>query len=112
MNNSINREDQHDLNRMIKQYGSVTILDYIVDAMTEESKVPNQTADALVFQQMPESERELAERAVREQTESVRCSFCGKKREQVENIIAGPNVFICIDCVGLCNEIIEKGQEA
>ena len=38
--------------------------------------------------------------------ETIRCSFCGKKQEQVNRIIAGPNVFICNECVELCSGII------
>lgn len=41
--------------------------------------------------------------------DSLRCSFCGKRRDQVTNLIAGPGVYICVECVGLCNDII--GQE-
>jgi ATP-dependent Clp protease ATP-binding subunit ClpX len=41
---------------------------------------------------------------------SMRCSFCGKARKEVEKLIAGPGVYICNRCVGLCNEIIEKEQ--
>ncbi len=37
---------------------------------------------------------------------SIRCSFCGKRQEQVERIIAGPNVYICNECVELCNSIL------
>jgi ATP-dependent Clp protease ATP-binding subunit ClpX len=40
--------------------------------------------------------------------EKLRCSFCGKWREQVTNLIAGPGVYICVECVELCNEIISK----
>jgi ATP-dependent Clp protease ATP-binding subunit ClpX len=44
---------------------------------------------------------------------SLRCSFCGKSRDQVRKLIAGPTVFICDECVGLCNDIIsEEWQEA
>ncbi|MBQ3089639.1 MAG: AAA family ATPase, partial [Oscillospiraceae bacterium] len=39
--------------------------------------------------------------------ESIRCSFCGKRQEQVSRIIAGPNVYICNECVSLCNGIIQ-----
>ena len=36
-----------------------------------------------------------------------RCSFCGKNQDQVRKLIAGPNrVFICDQCISLCNEII------
>jgi ATP-dependent Clp protease ATP-binding subunit ClpX len=43
----------------------------------------------------------------------LRCSFCGKSRDQVRKLIAGPTVYICDECVGLCNDIIsEEWQEA
>jgi ATP-dependent protease Clp ATPase subunit len=35
-----------------------------------------------------------------------RCSFCGKKQSSEIRLIAGPGVFICNQCVGLCNEIL------
>lgn len=38
----------------------------------------------------------------------LKCSFCGKSQDQVEKLIAGPGVYICDECVGLCNEIIEE----
>ena len=43
----------------------------------------------------------------------VLCSFCGKKQDEVKKLIAGPNVFICDECISLCNEIVleDKGQE-
>jgi ATP-dependent Clp protease ATP-binding subunit ClpX len=44
---------------------------------------------------------------------NLRCSFCGKSRDQVRKLIAGPTVYICDECVGLCNEIIsEDWQES
>ncbi len=39
---------------------------------------------------------------------SVRCSFCGKAQENVRKIVAGPGVYICDECVDLCNSIIES----
>ena len=39
--------------------------------------------------------------------ETIRCSFCGKKQEQVSRIIAGPNVYICNECVTLCSGILQ-----
>ena len=36
------------------------------------------------------------------------CSFCGKAKHQVLKLIAGPGVYICDDCVSLCNDIIEQ----
>lgn len=40
---------------------------------------------------------------------NVRCSFCGKHQDQVQRIIAGPNVFICNECISLCNSILGEG---
>ena len=37
-----------------------------------------------------------------------RCSFCGKSQEEVKTLVAGPGVFICDECVQLCQAIIEK----
>ena len=44
--------------------------------------------------------------AKNEETHNVRCSFCGKRQEQVRRLIAGPGVYICNECVGLCNDIL------
>jgi len=38
----------------------------------------------------------------------LRCSFCGKPQDQVRRLIAGPNVYICNECIELCQEIIEE----
>ncbi|MBA4349214.1 MAG: ATP-dependent Clp protease ATP-binding subunit ClpX [Thermodesulfovibrio sp.] len=38
----------------------------------------------------------------------LRCSFCGKGQDEVKKLIAGPMVYICDECVGLCDEIIEE----
>ena len=35
-----------------------------------------------------------------------KCSFCGRPQEEVKKLIAGPSVYICDECVGLCNDII------
>ena len=39
---------------------------------------------------------------------TIRCSFCGKKQEEVERIIAGPGVYICDECIKVCTSIIEN----
>ena len=44
----------------------------------------------------------------REQSRKIRCSFCGKSQEQVQRIIAGPGVYICNECIGVCTNIIEE----
>ncbi|NLB46339.1 MAG: ATP-dependent Clp protease ATP-binding subunit ClpX [Microbacteriaceae bacterium] len=43
-----------------------------------------------------------------ESSELLKCSFCGKSQKQVQQLIAGPQIYICDECVGLCNEIIEE----
>jgi ATP-dependent Clp protease ATP-binding subunit ClpX len=40
--------------------------------------------------------------------ELVKCSFCGKSQKQVKKLIAGPSVYICDECIDLCNEIIDE----
>ena len=40
-------------------------------------------------------------------TKSVKCSFCGKPQEMVKRIVAGPNAYICDECINICNNIIE-----
>jgi ATP-dependent Clp protease ATP-binding subunit ClpX len=36
------------------------------------------------------------------------CSFCGKNQSEVKKLIAGPSVYICDECVSLCNDIIKE----
>jgi ATP-dependent Clp protease ATP-binding subunit ClpX len=43
-----------------------------------------------------------------ESADLFKCSFCGKSQKQVQQLIAGPGVYICDECVELCNEIIEE----
>ena len=44
-------------------------------------------------------------------TTPLKCSFCGKGQDEVKKLIAGPSVFICNECVDLCNEIITEEWE-
>jgi ATP-dependent Clp protease ATP-binding subunit ClpX len=44
----------------------------------------------------------------RDQRETLFCSFCGKSQNQARRLIAGPNVYICDECVGLCNDIVAE----
>lgn len=43
---------------------------------------------------------------MQERIDEVKCSFCGKPQKQVRKLIAGPGVYICDECIGLCNEIL------
>ena len=40
--------------------------------------------------------------------DKLNCSFCGKDQDEVKKLIAGPSVYICNECVDLCNDIIEE----
>jgi ATP-dependent Clp protease ATP-binding subunit ClpX len=51
------------------------------------------------------SEGQAAAAAIR-----VRCSFCAKPSSEVEKVIAGPGVYICNECVGLCGDILRSEQ--
>ncbi len=42
---------------------------------------------------------------------SLRCSFCGKGQKEVKKLIAGPGVYICDECIDLCNDIIDEEKE-
>ena len=39
---------------------------------------------------------------------NVKCSFCGKTQENVKKIVAGPGVYICDECIGICKNIVEE----
>jgi ATP-dependent Clp protease ATP-binding subunit ClpX len=43
-----------------------------------------------------------------EKRESLACSFCGKTQKEVKKLVAGPTVYICDECIGLCNDIIAE----
>jgi ATP-dependent Clp protease ATP-binding subunit ClpX len=44
-------------------------------------------------------------------TEKLRCSFCGKHQGEVKKLIAGPTVYICNECIDICNEILADETE-
>jgi ATP-dependent Clp protease ATP-binding subunit ClpX len=49
---------------------------------------------------------------VRRPDDTLRCSFCGKSQNEVKKLIAGPTVYICNECIDICNEIISDDQQA
>ncbi|MBA3247214.1 MAG: ATP-dependent Clp protease ATP-binding subunit ClpX [Pyrinomonadaceae bacterium] len=49
---------------------------------------------------------------VRRSDDTLRCSFCGKSQNEVKKLIAGPTVYICNECIDICNEIITDDQQA
>ncbi|HEX8267974.1 MAG TPA: ATP-dependent Clp protease ATP-binding subunit ClpX [Pyrinomonadaceae bacterium] len=48
---------------------------------------------------------------VRRSEEVLRCSFCGKSQNEVRKLIAGPTVYICNECIDICNEIISDDEQ-
>ena len=50
--------------------------------------------------------------ASRRDDNSLHCSFCGKSQKEVKKLVAGPSVYICEECIGLCNDIIAEEVEA
>lgn len=53
-------------------------------------------------------ERNRGDSMAKNEDKQLRCSFCGKPQDQVKRLIAGPNVYICNECIELCQEIIEE----
>lgn len=47
-----------------------------------------------------------------DETKQIRCSFCGKPQDQVRRLVAGPNVYICDECIDLCEDIIKEELES
>lgn len=45
-----------------------------------------------------------------EQPDGLQCSFCGKNQHEVRKLIAGPSVFVCNECIALCNDIIQEEE--
>ncbi len=45
------------------------------------------------------------------ENQSLCCSFCGKSQKEVKKLIAGPTVYICDECIGLCNDIIDEEMD-
>ncbi len=48
---------------------------------------------------------------MRRSDDTLRCSFCGKSQNEVKKLIAGPTVYICNECIDICNEIITDDQQ-
>ena len=79
-------------------------------------KVSEATLRAFLRQQLPQhSSPQKAAKAPpapalpwRRKPPANRCSFCGKAQEQVRRLVAGPNVYICDECVILCNEFMAE----
>jgi len=64
------------------------------------------TADQTDGEQESRDRRDMAR--IGDGGDLLKCSFCGKSQKQVKKLIAGPGVYICDECIDLCNEIIEE----
>ena len=49
---------------------------------------------------------------LRRHEEILQCSFCGKSQNEVKKLIAGPSVYVCNECIDICNEIINDDERA
>jgi len=64
--------------------------------------------DIQVYASAPEGTRSADMPRIGDGGDLLKCSFCGKSQKQVKKLIAGPGVYICDECIDLCNEIIEE----
>jgi ATP-dependent Clp protease ATP-binding subunit ClpX len=48
---------------------------------------------------------------IRRPEEKLRCSFCGKPQSKIRRVIAGPDVYICSECVDICVEILNDDKQ-
>jgi ClpX C4-type zinc finger len=70
-----------------------------MEAVVGEPK-PKRTSEEI------KARRKLERFTGRKLPKEMHCSFCGKSQREVEKLIAGPTVFICNECVGMCNDVI------
>jgi hypothetical protein len=54
----------------------------------------------------------MAKTDVEKERTPLQCSFCGKTQREVRKLIAGPTVYICDECISLCNDIIAEESES
>ena len=47
-----------------------------------------------------------------DENKQLRCSFCGKPQSQVARLVAGPGVYICDECIAICQDILKEGVDA
>jgi ATP-dependent protease Clp ATPase subunit len=74
----------------------------------DESRQPERTTGDLPAQALPDDEDVTAER---KPPDDMHCSFCGKLKTEVARLVAGPTVYICDECVALCEDIIAEDLE-
>jgi hypothetical protein len=57
------------------------------------------------------TQAELRGRPISQRPGTPRCSFCGRERSERRRVVAGPGVFICVECLDLCNEVLERDRQ-
>ena len=90
--------------RAVRRFGSPAVVARKFNRELGPRPTPLRWLGAFIRRRSPVTETNAPE---------FKCSFCGKSREQVRRLIAGPNfVYICSGCVALCNEIIAREEGA
>ncbi len=69
-------------------------------------KLLKESTETSIPKRRKKMENEIKDECLLEGTGEEVCSFCGKKAKEVEWLIAGPNSYICSECVEVCNNII------
>ena len=72
----------------------------------EAPRQPERTTADLPAQALPDDEDVTAERKPPDETH---CSFCAKLKTDVANLVSGPTVYICNECIELCEDVIAEG---
>ncbi len=85
----------------MKRYSTDTDRDFFMSgAEAKEYGIVDEVIDSI------KKKEETAVPVAKKDEEALKCSFCGKGQDEVKKLIAGPTVYICNECVELCNEII------
>ena len=84
----------------------------VLNSAVPDDRVPANGSSVLSYQQAIIRAMNMATKGeVLIDTHLSHCSFCGKPQTEVKVLIAGPNVFVCDQCVGLCNGIIAEHDQ-
>lgn len=67
--------------------------------------------DKELFYEIVEKAKKYDQLAKFNRDQEVHCSFCGKSQSAVEKIIAGPKVYICNECIELCNDVLKEERQ-
>jgi hypothetical protein len=88
----------------------LTTLD-IISALNEATKEELSLLQKVLTIRVEYPNFKIDPRRDHQPSKNIRCSFCGKSQDEVEKIIAGPDSFICNECIDICNEIIAEPKK-